>query len=284
MEYIQAIIYGIVQGIGEFLPISSTAHLDLLPWFVGWAKPASYFNMALHFGTLLAVVVFFFKDWITLISAGITKPKSGEGKFFWLLVIATIPAAIVGVTIDKYAESLGKNYLLIGIMLIVMGVVLYVADKFGKNDDAKVGGKVPVVVGEEPVVIGENNIAQVGFLRGILIGIAQTIAIIPGVSRSGITMSAGRFLGLSREKVARFSFLLATPIIFADALFQVKDMVKDTSLQILPFVVAILTSAVVGMLSIKFLLNYLKTKGFGIFVIYRFALGAVVIVLYFLRG
>ncbi|MEI6132718.1 MAG: undecaprenyl-diphosphate phosphatase [Bacillota bacterium] len=268
MDIFQAIIYGIVQGIGEFLPISSTAHLDLLPWFAGWQVPPSYFNMALHFGTLIAVVVFFFKDWVNLVVAGFTKPKSGEGKFFWLIALATIPAAIVGLTIDKYAEALGKNHLLTGIMLIVMGVVLYVADKYGKVDAM-----------EKSAYEGHHNyINQIGFVKGLLVGIAQTIAIIPGVSRSGITMSMGRFLGMSREKIARFSFMLATPIIFADAVFQLKDIGKNPPVMV-PFIVAILTSAVVGMISIKFLLNYLKTKGFGVFVIYRFALGAVVIIM-----
>ena len=272
MDILQAIIYGIVQGIGEFLPISSTAHLDLLPWFLkdfGWVAQPKYFDMARHFVTAIAVVAYFFKDWVVLITAGLTKPKSPDGRLFWLIAVATIPAAVVGVVLNDLDFS--TNYLLIGIMLIVMGAVLYLADKFGKIEGAN--GAAGLASAEAP---------GVGLKRGIFVGISQALAIIPGVSRSGITMATGRFLGMTRAGIARFSFLMSTPIILADALFQAKDMVKDTSLQLLPFIIAIVTSAVVGMLSIKFLLNYLKTKGFGIFVIYRFALGAVVIALYFL--
>ena len=296
MDILQAIIYGVVQGIGEFLPISSTAHLDLLPWFfkdLGWVAQPKYFDMALHFGTAIAVVVFFFKDWLVLVAAGFTKPKSPDGRLFWLIAVATIPAAVVGVVLNDLDFS--TNYLLIGIMLIVMGAVLYVADKLGKiegsvaSGGANGGNGAIAGASSQNVVAGANAQAsaeapEVGLKRGILVGISQALAIIPGVSRSGITMATGRFLGMTRAGIARFSFLMSTPIILADALFQAKDMVKDTSLQLLPFIIAILTSAVVGMLSIRFLLNYLKTKGFGIFVIYRFVLGAFVIVLFFLRG
>ncbi len=292
MDILQAIIYGVVQGIGEFLPISSTAHLDLLPWFfkdLGWVAQPKYFDMALHFGTAIAVVVFFFKDWLVLVAAGFTKPKSPDGKLFWLIAVATIPAAVVGVVLNDLDFS--TNYLLIGIMLIVMGAVLYAADKFGKIEGTVAAGGVgandanaQTGAGAEVEGATSSEAPEVGLKRGILVGISQALAIIPGVSRSGITMATGRFLGMTRAGIARFSFLMSTPIILADALFQAKDMVKDTSLQLLPFIIAILTSAVVGMISIKFLLNYLKTKGFGIFVIYRFVLGAFVIVLYFLRG
>ncbi len=262
MDIFQALIYGIVQGIGEFLPISSTAHLDLLPWVFGWAAQPKYFDMALHFGTAFAVIAFFFKDWLVLIKAGFTKPKSTDGKLFWLIALATIPGSVIGLLLNDVVDF-STNYLLIGIMLIAMGIVLYFADKFGKTN---------------------VDIKEIGVKRGLLIGISQALAIIPGVSRSGITMSTGRFLGLSREGIARFTFLMSAPIILADALYQAKDMLKDTTLQIIPFVVAVVTAAVVGLLSIKFLLNYLKTKGFGIFVIYRFVLGAFVIILYFVRG
>ena len=262
MDIFQAVIYGIVQGIGEFLPISSTAHLDLMPWLFGWQKQAQYFDMALHLGTAFAVIAFFFKDWLVLIRAGFTKPKSADGKLFWFIALATIPGAIAGLVLDKYAESFGKNVLLIGIMLIVMGAVLYFADKYGKRN---------------------VELKEIGLKRSFLVGLSQALAIIPGVSRSGITMSTGRFLGMTRESIARFTFLMSAPIILADALYHSKDMLH-TTLPILPFLVAIITAAVVGLLSIKFLLNYLKTKGFGIFVVYRFALGAFVIILYFIRG
>lgn len=260
MDIFQAIIYGIVQGLGEFLPISSTAHLTLLPWFFGWEELGPAFDTALHIGTLVAVVVYFFWDWIRLITAGLTKPKSTDGKLFWFVVLATIPGGIFGLLLNDLREYM-RNPALIGVMLIIMGVVLYWADKTGsKTVDLK----------------------EIGAKKSIIVGISQAFAIIPGVSRSGITMATGRMLGLKRESIAKFTFLLSTPIIAADALFNVKDIL-NTRIDTVPFIVAIVTSAIVGLLSIKFLLDYLKNKGFGIFAVYRFILGAAIIAIYLLR-
>jgi undecaprenyl-diphosphatase len=259
-EIIQAIVYGIVQGIGEFLPISSTAHLILIPQLTGWPSQGTAFNIALHVGTAAAVILFFYKDWLRLFKAGFTDAKSQDGKLFWFIVIATIPGGIAGLLLDKYMESL-ENPVLISAMLIIMGIVLYFADKLS---------------------VRKYELEDIGFKRSIIVGISQAIAIIPGVSRSGVTISAGRLMGMTREGIAKFTFLLSTPIIFLDALFQVKD-IKDVQFNVLPFVIAILTAAVVGALSIKFLLNYLKKHGFGIFVIYRFVLGAVVLIMYFAK-
>jgi undecaprenyl-diphosphatase len=261
MDIIQAIVYGIVQGVGEFLPISSTAHIILVPWLFGWKDPGVVFDVALHLGTAVAVISFFFKDWLNLISKGFTQPKSTDGKLFWFIVLATIPGGIAGVLLDKYMENF-RNPALIGISLIIMGIVLYLADKIGRNDVEK---------------------EDIGLWRSIIIGISQALAIIPGVSRSGITMSAGRFLGITREGIARFTFLLSAPIILADGLYHAKDL-RHVPIDKGPFIVAVLTSAIVGALSIKFLLNYLKRKGFGVFSVYRFILGAIVIGVYFLRG
>lgn len=260
MNIIQALVYGIVQGIGEFLPISSTAHLILVPWLFGWKNPGNVFDVALHLGTASAVILFFFKDWINLIRAGFTKPVTKEGKLFWFLVLATIPGGLAGVLLDKYMGNF-SNPALIGVMLIVMGIVLYFADKLGRSD---------------------VELKNIGFTRSIVVGISQALAIIPGVSRSGITMSTGRVLGLTQESIARFTFLLSAPIILADGLYHAKDL-KNVPIDLASFIVAVLTAAIVGVLSIKFLLNYLKTKGFGIFAVYRFVLGAFVIVLYLIR-
>lgn len=260
MNIMQAIVYGIVQGIGEFLPISSTAHLILVPWFFGWRDPGVAFDVALHLGTATAVILFFFKDWVKLVNAGFKEPKSKDGVLFWLLVLATIPGGLFGVLLEKYMEGF-RNPVLIGAMLIIMGIILYYADR---TSDEKI------------------KIEDIGLKRSLVVGISQILAIIPGVSRSGITMSVGRFLGIEREAIAKFTFLLSTPIIIGDALYHATKMgtvpIDKTS-----FIVAVLTAAIVGFLSIKFLLNYLKTKGFGIFSIYRFVLGAVVIATYFIR-
>jgi len=261
MSIIQAIIYGIVQGITEFLPVSSTAHLTLMPWIFGWQNPGNVFDVALHLGTAIAVIAFFFKDWVRLFTSGFTKPKTKDGKLFWFLVIATIPGALAGVVLDKYMGAF-SNPLLVGILLIVMGIVLYVCDKIGKSN---------------------IELKEVGLKRSILIGIAQVLAIIPGVSRSGITMSVGRAAGIDRESIAKFTFLLSTPIILGDALYHAKDLSR-VNIDVLPFIVAIVTAAIVGILSIKFLLNYLKTKSFFIFTVYRFVFGAFIIALFFIRA
>jgi Uncharacterized bacitracin resistance protein len=260
MSIFQAIIYGIIQGIGEFLPISSTAHLVLVPWLFGWQDPGNVFDVALHLGTAVAVISFFFKDWLNLISAGLTKPKSKDGQLFWLIVLATIPGALLGVLLDKYMESF-RNPALIGAMLIIMGIILYTADKYGKN---------------------KVEIREIGAKRSLLIGLSQVFAIIPGVSRSGITMTVGRSMGMTREGIARFTFLMSAPIILGDGLYHAKDLLH-TSIDKAPFFTAMITAAIVGVLSIKFLLDYLKNKGFGIFTVYRFILGAVIIAVYFIR-
>jgi len=261
MSIFEAIVYGIVQGLGEFLPISSSAHLVVMPWLFGWKDPGLAFDVALHLGTLVAVVFFFWKDWLNLFIAGMKGLKTQEGKLFWFLVAATIPGALIGKLLEEQAESIFRNPALIGIMLIVMGAVMYYADKTKRTD---------------------VNLDNIGFYKSFTIGLSQAVAIIPGVSRSGITMSAGRFLGLTRESAARFSFLLSTPIILGAGLLKVKDL-AETKFQMMPFTVGIITSAIVGFLSIKFLLNYLKDKGFNIFVLYRLVLGLILIGVYFLR-
>ena len=260
MNIFQAILYGIIQGITEFLPVSSTAHLTLLPWIAGWNDPGVSFDVALHIGTASAVILFFIKDWLRIVKAGFSSPHSKDGKLFWLVVLATIPGGIAGVLLDKYMSEI-RNPLLIGVMLIVMGIFLYVADKVGKNG---------------------TDLENMTVKKSFAVGLSQVFAVIPGVSRSGITMTVGRFAGITRESAAKFTFLMSAPIILADALYHAKDML-GSQINTIPFVVAILTSAIVGSLSIKFLLKYLKTKGFSIFTIYRFVFGAFIIALFFIR-
>jgi len=262
MSILQAIVYGIVQGLGEFLPISSTAHLILTPWLLGWDNhPGLAFDVALHLGTLAAVVIFFWKDWINLIKAGLTNPKSKDGRLFWLIVVACIPGGILGLLFDDLIETAFRTPLLIGIMLILMGIVLYLADRLCES---------------------EAGLEDMGLKRSILIGFSQALAMIPGVSRSGITMAMGRYTGMTREAAAKFTFLLSTPFIFLSGVYKAKD-IAAAEIETLPLLVAVVTAAVVGALSIKFLLEHLKRKGFGIFVIYRIILGTVVIAVALLR-
>jgi undecaprenyl-diphosphatase len=228
MTTFQAFILGIIQGLGEFLPISSSGHLIAVPWLLNWPEHTLEFDVALHFGTLISVAAFFWRDWIILIREGLTKGlKNFEGKMFWFLVAATIPGGIIGKLLEDYAESIFRNPILISITLSVMGIILYLTDKYCAKD---------------------KDFEKIDFKSSFLIGLSQAIAIIPGVSRSGITMSTGRLLGLTREATAKYSFLLSTPIIFGATVFKVKDIAVQAIN--MPFIVGVITSAVVGLLGL----------------------------------
>ena len=259
MSIIHAIILGIVQGLTELLPVSSSAHLFIIPWVFNW-EITEAFDVALHFGTLLAIGLFFFKDWINLIKGGfksIKGEKNPEGKMFWYIVIATIPGGAIGFVLDHFAENLLTNAVVIGCALIVMGILLYVLDKKGKNI---------------------TDYKQMNFKQTFLIGLSQCMAFIPGVSRSGVTMTMGRALGVKREAVAKYSFMLSTPIVFAATIYKLKDFAFS-----LPFLIGVITSFVVGLFVIKFLLEYLKKGSFKIFAIYRIILGIAVLAICFIK-
>lgn len=262
MTIIQSIILGVVQGLTEFLPVSSSAHLNLFPWVLGWGKMPESFDLALHIGTLLAIVIFFLKDWIKLFVGGykqvVKKEKSTEGKVFWYLVISTIPAGILSIILDKISsEIIGNNLnlemIVIAITLIVMGIVLYVVDKKAKSN---------------------TKYEDIKLKQSVLIGVSQALAAaFPGVSRSGITMTVARSLGVDRESAARYSFLLATPITVAAVIFDLKNIIlTDISMWL-----GILASFLVGIVVIKFLLDYLKKGSFKAFAIYRVIVGLIVI-------
>jgi undecaprenyl-diphosphatase len=252
----EAVILGLVQGLGEFLPISSSAHLVLVPWLFKWEDPGLTFDIALHFGTLIAVAVYFWRDWLRLLSKGFTDTKSADGRLFWYLVLATIPGAAIGFLLENHAETIFRNPLLIAFMLIVLGIILYWADQRGTGN------------------IDEKNIT---LKTSFLIGLSQALAIIPGVSRSGITMTTGLLLGLTREGSARFSFLLSAPIIFGAAAIKLPYVIAHPSLITGNFIIGIVVSCITGIAGIGFLLRYVQTKTFLPFVWYRFILGAVVI-------
>lgn len=257
-----AVILGVVQGLGEFLPISSSAHLWILPWLFKWPYAGLTFDIALHLGTLIAVVAYFWRDWWTLVISGVRDVHSQEGRLFWYLVAATIPGAIAGLLLEDYAENLFRQPVLIGVALIIMGAVLLWADRKGYK------------------VLELENLR---FRAAIIIGLSQALAIIPGVSRSGITMSAGLLTGLTRESAARFSFLLSTPIIFGAALVKVPDLIANPAMMDLSFFIGIIVSCLVGLLSIGFLLRFLQTRNFLPFAWYRFALGALIILVALVR-
>lgn len=261
MTIFQAVVLGIVQGLTELLPISSSGHLNLIPWIFGWNITES-FDVALHFGTLLAIGIFFFNDWIELIKGGykqvVKKEKSKEGRMFWYIVAATIPGGIIGFALDHFVgDALGKMPLLIAITLIVMGIILYVVDKYAPT---------------------KTEYKDMNFKQTFLIGISQALAFIPGVSRSGITMTTGRLMGISRESTAKYSFMLSAPIVLGATIYKFKDFVFS-----IPFVVGVVVSFLVGLFVIKFLLEYLKKGNFKVFAIYRVILGIAIIGLYISR-
>ena len=268
MTIIHAIILGIVQGLTEFLPISSSAHLNVFPWIFNWEMLSEGMDVALHIGTLLALVIFFFKDWVNLVKGGykkiVKKEDSTDGKIFWYLVVATIPAGILSLILDKIVDKIIGNNLnlemiIISMALIIMGIVLYLVDKNSKS------------------TIKYENIT---LKQSVLIGMSQALAAaFPGVSRSGITMTVARWLGIDRESAAKYSFLLATPITAAAVIFSLGDL----ALTSLSFWIGVLASFVVGIFVIKFLLNYLKKGSFKIFAVYRVILGIIVIAMTFMR-
>lgn len=264
MTIIQSLILGVIQGLTELLPISSSAHLAIIPWMFGWTNSEIFnidfeaFDVALHFGTLLAIGIFFFKDWIQLIKGGykqvVKKEKSFEGKMFWYIVIATIPGGIIGFVLDKFVGNILETPIIIALALIVMGIILYVVDKKSKSN---------------------TEYEEMTFKQTFLIGLSQCLAFIPGVSRSGITMTTGRMMGIKREAVAKYSFLLSTPIVLAATVLKFKDFVFS-----IPFFIGIIASFVVGIFVIKFLLEYLKKGSFKVFAIYRIIFGIIIILRY----
>lgn len=259
--YIQSIILGIIQGLTELLPISSSAHLTLIPWMFNWEGLSESFDVALHFGTLLAIGLFFFKDWIQLIKGGfnqvVKKEKTTEGRMFWYIVLATIPGGIIGFLLDHFLEDALKAPLIIAFALIIMGILLYVIDK-------KCESKI--------------TYEKMGLKETFLIGLAQALAFIPGVSRSGSTMTVARLLKVDRESAARYSFMLSAPIVLAATIFKLASFEFS-----IPFFLGVLASFIVGFAVIKFLLQYLKKGSFKGFAIYRVILGLVVILVYFIK-
>jgi undecaprenyl-diphosphatase len=266
-DYRIATTLGIVQGLGEFLPISSSAHLILTPWLFGWIKPGAFYNtqwydVALHIGTLLALAGFFWRDWLQLIRYA-PQPRTTNGRLFWLLVVASLPGAAIGFVLDRYAADFFRDkYLIIAATLSIMGAALFLVDTRAPQRD---------------------ELGQINWIKALTIGLAQSFAFVPGVSRSGSTMTMGRALGLKRETAARFSFLMAMPITFGAVLLKLEDISAE-ALRLPAFWLGIAVSFVVGVLAIGFLLRYLRTNSFLPFVVYRIGLAAVIVLVYVLRG
>ena len=265
MTIIKSIILGIVQGIGEFLPISSSAHLILVPYLFGWEEHSMAFDVALHFGTLLAVLVVFFREWWDLFMGAvkkITKKKSSfENKMFWYLVIATIPGALLGFLLEDVVENVFRTKIwLIAAALAIMGVLIYLGDRW-----ADTHYKI------------ETDFKHISLKQAFIVGLSQALAIIPGFSRSGTTILAGRLMGLSKSAVTKFTFLLSVPIIAGAAVLKIGEL----SFTLETFI-GIFVSFIVGLFSIKFLLNYIKKHDFSVFAIYRVLFALVILAKYFI--
>ncbi len=248
---LEAIVLGIIQGITEFLPVSSTAHLVLVPWFLGWTGlvDSLAFDVALHAGTLLAILICFWRDIVDILTRRMYLAV--------LIIFATIPAGVVGITLQHKIEHEFRTPLVIAAGLIIFAVVMFIADRGFKR----------------------RNMNDIGFGNALFIGCCQAIAVIPGVSRSGSTITGGLLTGLRRDEAARFSFLLSIPVIAGAALLEGRKIFKspeqyDMSLLAAGFV----ASAITGVLAIKFLMGFLKRHSMNLFVAYRFALGALILV------
>ncbi|HWP93666.1 MAG TPA: undecaprenyl-diphosphate phosphatase [Thermodesulfobacteriota bacterium] len=264
MDLLQSIVLGIVQGITEFLPISSTAHLALVPWFFSWKDPGLAFDMALHIGTLLAVVYYFWRDFLmiaqdfvrALFSKSFRNHPNGKTGLF--IIIATIPGALAGLIFEEQAAGILRHPLAIAFSVFFFGIVLYLTDRFS---------------------VKEKEVSEMGICDCLIIGVAQALAIIPGVSRSGASIAGALVRNFRRDEAARFSFLLSTPLIFGAILLESRHIEYSTVLST-PFLAGILASATFGFLSIKYLIRYVQTKSYNVFVVYRILLAAFIVLLY----
>jgi undecaprenyl-diphosphatase len=262
----QAIVLGIIQGLSEFLPISSSAHLALTPWVLGWPQPGLAFDVALHLGTLIALVWFFWQEWVTLAKAFFSilrkrRLETESERRVAFVVVATIPGGIAGYLLQDYAKTIFRTPALTGVMLIVMGAILWIVDRKAKQ---------------------ERGIGQMTWRDAIIIGVAQCFAIVPGVSRSGSTITAGRGVALTREAAAVFSFLLSLPIISAAVIFEGRHAIDEGISA--PLIAGIIASAVSGWLAISVLLKFISRNSYGVFAVYRFIVGAGVLALAIARG
>jgi undecaprenyl-diphosphatase len=271
---LQALIMGIVQGFTEFLPVSSSGHLVVLPFLFGWDDPfinSLAFSVMLHLGTLAALLVYFRADWLRIIPAGVAaiRDRSFRGepdrRLAWLLVAATIPAALAGLLLGDVIEATARAPQIVALTLVAGAILLWVADHFGRRD------------------LGVDDVT---FPISIGVGAAQALALIPGISRSGASISAGRLAGLDRPAAARFAFLMATPITAGAVLFEARKLVTGeagVTVDAVPLVVGLVASLVAGLLAIRFMLAYLRTRSLDVFVAYRLVVAAVVIIVWWAR-
>jgi undecaprenyl-diphosphatase len=267
-QIIQAIVLGVVQGLTEFLPVSSSGHLIVIPALLGWDDPflqSLAFSVMLHVATLLALLLYFRADWLRLIPAGLAtiRDRSFRGdpdrRLAWLLAASTIPAVIVGVTLNDLIETAFREPRLVAVTLVAGGAILWLADRLGSRT---------------------RTIENLTFPMALGIGAAQAFALVPGISRSGISISAGLFAGLDREAAARFAFLMATPITAGAGIWELRKILagESVALPLLPLAAGMVASLLAGLVAIAVTLRFLRTHSVTVFVVYRIALAALVVV------
>jgi undecaprenyl-diphosphatase len=267
---IQALIMGLVQGLTEFIPVSSSGHLILVPWAFGWKDPfidSLAFSVVLHMGTLLALLIYFWQDWLTIIPAGLASIRDRslrddpDRKMAWLLVVATIPAIIVGPLLTDTIESWIREPARVALMLCVGAAILWLADRWGSK---------------------VREIDSMTFGGAFGIGVAQVLALFPGISRSGVSISAGLLMGLNREAAARFSFLMATPVVAGAGLWEARKVITGeagVNPEVRLMLIGFLAAATAGVLAIHFMLEFLRRRPLTLFVVYRVLAAAAVFVL-----
>lgn len=284
MEIIQSIILGVIQGVAEFLPISSSGHLVLIPHIFGWQDQGLAFDVALHWGTLIAVVVYFRKDWAEIFRKSylLKMVKSIQYSVFsiqrkntqysilntaylksdllFIIIIATIPGVIAGLLLNSYAETVFRDPLVVATTLFIGAILLFYSDRIG---------------------VKKSGLTDLTLKMGIIIGLFQALAIIPGVSRSGITITIALFLGMKRTTAAKFSFLLSTPIILGAGIMEFPNLLENGFK--ISILIGVLTAAISGYMAIKYMLKYLENRSYDIFVGYRIALALVIILLFYIK-
>ncbi len=264
MDLFRAIVLGVVQGLGEPLPISSSAHLILVPWLLGWPEHSLTFDVALHGGTALAIILYFWEDWVTLAGAffGSLRDRSLNGDYHrrmaWYLVVASVPGAVAGVLFEKKIEESLRTPWLVAILLVLMGLIMLAADHLSSH---------------------RRSLRQLSVRDAVIIGLAQALALAPGTSRSGVTITAALLLQMNRADAARFSFLMSGPIVAGAFLYKMAGLLRGgfPADEQVPFLAGIVAAAAIGYLAIRFLMGYLQKRSLNLFVGYRLALGALVL-------
>lgn len=271
---LQAIVMGIVQGLTEFLPISSSGHLVLLPEVAGWTDPlisSLAFSVVLHLGTLLALLVYFWRDWVRLVPAGLATIRDRsfrddpDRRLAWMILATMPPAIVAGILLNDFFEETVRAPISVAVMLVVGAAILWAADRLSRRTD---------------------EMDRLGFGGAFFIGCAQAVALVPGISRSGISISAGLALGLTREAAARFSFLMAAPIIAGAGAWEMRKLLSGESgvpIEAAPLVAGFVASLLSGLVAITWLLRYLRNHPMTVFVVYRLILAAAIVV-YFLAA